>query len=164
MRRLGIQGVRRGRTPRTTRADSTLTQPPDLLRRDFTAAAPNTRWVADYTYVPIDGRTVYVAFVIGLYSRTIVGWRLTAHQRTDLPLDALTMALWQRRPDRDALIHHSDHGAQYLSIRYTREVALAGAQPSTGTVGMVIGRHAPATRSPQVAGPGRVSPVPAATV
>jgi putative transposase len=135
MRRLGIQGARRGRTPRTTRSDPTLPQPPDLLRRNFTATAPNTRWVADYTYVPIQGQTVYVAFVIDLYSRAIVGWRLTDHQRTDLPLDALTMALWQRRPDRDALIHHSDHGSQYLSIRYTREVVLAGAQLSTGTVG-----------------------------
>jgi putative transposase len=135
MRRLGIQGARRGKTPRTTRSDPALAQPPDLLRRNFTATAPNTRWVADYTYVPIEGQTIYVAFVIDLYSRAIVGWRLTDHQRTDLPLDALTMALWQRRPVRDALIHHSDHGSQYLSIRYTREVVLAGAQPSTGTVG-----------------------------
>ncbi|MEV8517624.1 IS3 family transposase [Dactylosporangium sp. NPDC051484] len=111
MRRLGIQGARCGKTPRTTRSDPALPKPADLLRRDFTATAPNTRWVADYTYVPIEGQTVYVAFVIDLYSRAIVGWRLAEHQRTDLPLDALTMALWQRRPDRDALIHHSDHGS-----------------------------------------------------
>ncbi|MER7007485.1 IS3 family transposase [Dactylosporangium sp. NPDC000555] len=135
MRRLGIRGARRGRTPRTTRSDPALPKPADLLRRNFTATAPNTRWVADYTYVPIEGQTVYVAFVIDLYSRAIVGWRLAEHQRTDLPLDALTMALWQRRPDRDALIHHSDHGSQYLSIRYTHEVELAGAQLSAGTVG-----------------------------
>jgi len=135
MRRLGLQGARRGKIKRTTVSDPNLPKPADLLKRNFTATAPNTRWVADYTYVPIEGRTVYVAFVIDLYARAIVGWRLATHQRTELPLDALNMALWQRRPDRDELIHHSDHGSQYLSIRYTREVELAGAQLSAGTVG-----------------------------
>jgi len=135
MRRLGLQGARRGKVRRTTVSDPSQPKPGDLLKRDFTAVAPNTRWVVDFTYVPIAGQTVYVAFVVDVFSRMIVGWRLADHHRTDLPLDALNMALWQRQPARDQLIHHSDHGSEYLSIAYTREVELAGARMSTGTVG-----------------------------
>lgn len=134
MRRLGIHGARRGKTRRTTICDPSQPKPSDLLNRDFTAPAPNTRWVVDYTYIPLAGTTVYAAFVIDVYSRMIVGWRLASHHRTGLPLDALTMALWQRRPE-PGLIHHSDHGSEYLSIAYTREVELAGAVMSTGSVG-----------------------------
>lgn len=134
MRRLGLQGARRGKVKRTTVSDPAQPKPADLLRRDFTADRPNARWVVDFTYVPIAGQTVYAAFVVDVYSRAIVGWRLAAHHRTDLPLDALSMALWQRRPDA-GLIHHSDHGSEYLSIRYTEEVHMAGAVMSTGSVG-----------------------------
>jgi putative transposase len=112
MRRLGLQGARRGKIRRTTICDPSQPKPSDLLKRDFTAVAPNTRWVVDFTYVPIAGQTVYVAFVVDVFSRMIVGWRLADHHRTDLPLDALNMALWQRRPERDQLIHHSDHGSE----------------------------------------------------
>jgi putative transposase len=136
MRRLGLQGARRGRIRRTTVSDPTQPIPSDLLNRNFTAPAPNTRWVVDFTYVAIGGgKTVYAAFVIDVYSRMIVGWRLAAHHRTELPLDALTMALWQRQPVQGQLIHHSDHGSEYLSVAYTREVKLAGAQVSAGSVG-----------------------------
>lgn len=137
MRRLGITGARRGKIRRTTVSDPSQRKPSDLLKRDFTAVAPNTRWVVDFTYVPIRGgaQTVYAAFVVDVFSRRIVGWRLAGHHRTELPLDALTMALVQRQPARDRLIHHSDHGSEYLSVAYTREVELAGARMSTGSVG-----------------------------
>lgn len=135
MARLGLRGVRRGKIKRTTVSDPSQPKPSDLLNRDFTAQAPNTKWVVDFTYIPIaGGKTVYAAFVIDVYSRAVVGWRLAGHHRTDLPLDALSMAVWQRRPDK-GLIHHSDHGSEYLSVAYTREVELAGAQLSTGSVG-----------------------------
>src|SRR5213078_2031897 len=106
MRRLGIRGVSRGRARRrTTVADrAAAAGRPDLLGRDFTAPAPNQRWVADFTYVPIATGTVYAAF--------IVGWRLAGHMRTDLPLDALEMALWQRNVHSGQLVHHSDRGTQ----------------------------------------------------
>jgi putative transposase len=134
MRRLGLHGARRGRIRRTTVSDPSQPKPCDLLKRDFTAVAPNRRWVVDFTYIPIRSTTVYAAFVIDVYSRAIVGWRLAAHHRTALPLDALSMALAQRRPG-PGLIHHSDHGSEYLSVAYTREVELAGARMSTGSVG-----------------------------
>jgi putative transposase len=85
---------------------------PDLVRRDFTAPAPNRRWVADFTYVPIATGTVYAAFIVDCFSRFIVGWRLAAHMRTDLALDALEMALWQRDVQGGQLVHHSDRGCQ----------------------------------------------------
>jgi putative transposase len=137
MRRLGIAGVSRGRTRRrTTVADTAAAAArPDLLCRDFTAGAPNTRWVSDLTYVPVAGGTVYAAFVIDCYSRFIVGWRLAGHMRTDLPLDALEMALWQRDVQPGQLVHHSDRGSQYLSIRYTERLAEAGAAVSVGSKG-----------------------------
>lgn len=135
MRRLGIQGARRGKPRRTTVTDPAQARPGDLLRRNFTAPAPNTRWVADFTYVPTSAGTVYAAFVVDVYSRAIIGWRLAEHMRTDLPLDALEMALWQRRVTPGQLIHHSDHGSQYLSVAYTQRLEQAGAVISTGSVG-----------------------------
>ncbi len=137
MRRLGIAGVIRGRRKRRTTVPDTAAAAarPDLLNRDFTAPAPNTRWVADLTYVPTSTDTVYAAFIIDVYSRFIVGWRLAEHMRTDLPLDALEMALWQRQVHNGQLVHHSDRGSQYLSIRYTERLAEAGAEASVGSTG-----------------------------
>jgi putative transposase len=137
MRRIGIRGVSRGRAKRRTtvpdRAAAAVR--PDLLRRDFTAPAPNQRWVADFTYVPIGTGTVYAAFIVDCFSRFIVGWRLAGHMRTDLPLDALEMALWQRDVRSGNLVHHSDRGSQYLSIRYTERLVEAGASVSVGSKG-----------------------------
>lgn len=137
MRRIGIRGVSRGRVRRcTTIADrAAAAGRPDLLRRDFTAPAPNRRWVADFTYVPISTGTVYAAFVIDCYSRFIVGWRLATHMRVDLPLDALDMALWQREIEPGHLVHHSDHGVQYVCLRYTDRLTEAGATVSVGSKG-----------------------------
>jgi putative transposase len=135
MRQLGITGVVRGQRKPTTVADPANPVPPDLLGRDFTASAPNLRWVADFTEVATWAGKVYAAFVIDCYSRFVVGWRLADHMRTDLPLDALEMALWQRRVHKGQTIHHSDHGSQYLSIRYTATLAAAGLNCSAGTVG-----------------------------
>ena len=112
MRQLGIAGVVRGRPRRTTVADPANPVPDDLLKRDFTAPAPNVRWVADLTEVGTWAGKVYAAFVIDCFSRFIVGWRLADHLRTDLPLDALEMALWQRQVHKGQTIHHSDHGSQ----------------------------------------------------
>lgn len=137
MHRLGLRGVSRGRVRRvTTVADpAAAAVRPDLVRRDFTASAPNQRWVADFTYVPIATGTVYAAFIVDCFSRFIVGWRLAAHMRTDLPLDALEMALWQRDVQSGQLIHHSDRGSQYLSVRYTERLVEAGASISVGSKG-----------------------------
>jgi transposase InsO family protein len=135
MRVIGIAGVVRGRRRHTTIADPTNPIPTDLLKRDFTAPAPNTRWVADFTEVATWAGKVYGAFIIDCYSRFIVGWRLADHMRTGLPLDALEMALWQRRVHKGQTVHHSDHGSQYLSIRYTATLAAAGVTCSAGTVG-----------------------------
>jgi len=135
MRALGIAGVVRGQRSRTTVADPARPVPEDLLNRDFTASAPNTRWVADYTEVATWAGKVYAAFVIDCFSRYIVGWRLTSHQRTDLPLGALEMALSLRQIHKGQSIHHSDHGSQYLSIRYTATLSAAGMNCSAGTVG-----------------------------
>jgi putative transposase len=135
MAQLGIAGVVRGRRRPTTVPDPARPVPDDLLRRDFTAPAPNTRWVADLTEVATWGGKAYCAFVIDCFSRFIVGWRLCDHMRTDLPLDALEMALWQRRIHKGRTIHHSDHGSQYLSIRYTTTLSAAEVNCSAGTVG-----------------------------
>lgn len=137
MHRVGLRGVSRGRVKRvTTVADpAAAALRPDLVRRNFTAPAPNRRWVADFTYVPIPTGTVYAAFIVDCFSRFIVGWRLAAHMRTDLPLDALDMALWQRDVQSGQLVHHSDRGSQYLSVRYTERLVEAGASVSVGSKG-----------------------------
>ena len=134
MHRDGIKGVVRGNKPRTTIPDTVSPRPLDLVQRDFTAMRPNQLWVADFTYVATWAGFVYVAFVIDVFSRMIVGWRVSRSLRSDLPLDALEQAL-HARPFRDGLIHHSDRGVQYLSIRYTERLAEAGIEPSVGSVG-----------------------------
>jgi putative transposase len=139
MRALGLTGVVRGKAMRTTiPARGAVTRPADLVERDFTAPAPNRRWVADITYVATWTGFVYVAFVSDLFSRRIVGWRASTSLRTDLALDALEQALWQRQHDEHdvtGVVHHSDRGAQYLSIAYTERLAEAGALTSVGSVG-----------------------------
>jgi transposase InsO family protein len=134
MRRLGICGVVRGRKPRTTIPDEAAARPADLVERDFTANQPNQLWVADLTYVATWLGFVYVAFIIDVFSRMIVGWRVSRSLRSDLALDALEQALWAR-PDTDQLVHHSDRGVQYVSIRYTERLAAAGIEPSVGSRG-----------------------------
>lgn len=138
MRALGLQGVSPARSTRTTRPRAADQRPDDLLRRDFTAPAPNRRWVADITYVATWAGFCYVAFVMDLFSRRIVGWRVSASLRTDLALDALEQAIWQRRRaghEMENLVHHSDHGSQYLAIAYTQRLKEAGIEASVGSVG-----------------------------
>jgi putative transposase len=135
MRDMGLRGATRGGAARiTTTSDDTAERPADLVRRNFTATAPNALWVADFTYVATWAGMVYVAFVVDVFSRYIVGWRVATSMRTDLVLDALEQAI-HARPQREGLIHHSDRGAQYLSIRYTERLAQIGIQPSVGSIG-----------------------------
>ncbi len=134
MRPMGLQGVVRGRTFKTTTVDAGAARPADLVQREFVATRPNQLWVADLTYVATWRGFVYVAFVIDVFARHIVGWRVSSSLRTDLALDALEQALYAR-PTSDELVHHSDRGSQYLSIRYTERLAEAGVEPSVGSVG-----------------------------
>ncbi len=134
MRQMGLRGVVRGRKIKTTIPDEVAARPADLVARDFTAAHPNQLWVADLTYVAAWTGFVYVAFVIDVFSRMIVGWRVSRSLRSDLALDALEQALWAR-PETNQLVHHSDRGVQYVSIRYTERLAEAGIEPSVGSVG-----------------------------
>jgi transposase InsO family protein len=134
MREMGLEGARRGKTCKTTVPDEAAERPADLVKRQFVATRPNELWVADLTYVSTWSGFVYVAFVIDVYSRMIVGWRVARSLRTDLALDALEQAL-HARPTRERLVHHSDRGVQYLSIRYTERLAEAGIESSVGSVG-----------------------------
>jgi transposase InsO family protein len=124
-----------GRHGRTTTPDEAAPRPADLVERDFTATRPNELWVADLTYVATWSGFIYVAFVVDVFSRFIVGWQASRSLRTDLALDALEMAIWSRKGDLDGLVHHSDRGSQYLSIRYTERLAEAGAVTSVGSRG-----------------------------
>jgi putative transposase len=137
MRALGIAGTTRGRPRKTTTSDKEASRPADLVNRDFTAPGPDRRWVADITYVPVKNGFVYAAFVIDLFSRMIVGWKVSASLRTDLALDALQMAIFRRFRGGSAagLVHHSDRGVQYLSVRYGQRLAEAGAVASVGSKG-----------------------------
>ena len=135
MGELGLEGVRRGKPHRTTTPDAAAARPVDLVERDFTATRPNQLWVADLTYVATWSGFVYVALVIDAFSRFLVGWQASRSLRTDLALDALEMAIWRRQAELDGLVHHSDRGSQYLSIRYTERLAEAGAVTSVGSVG-----------------------------
>jgi transposase InsO family protein len=133
---LDLQGAVRGRRTRTTIPGETEERPLDLVEREFSATRPNQLWVSDLTYVATWGGFVYVAFVIDVYSRRIVGWRVSNSLRTDLALDALEQAIHERQDEADdRLIHHSDKGVQYLSIRYTERLAEAGIEPSVGSKG-----------------------------
>ncbi|GAU71583.1 putative transposase [Streptomyces sp. NBRC 110611] len=135
MAELDIEGVIRGQRRRTTVAEPSVPRPPDLVDRDFTASWPDQLWVADMTYVRTWSGWAYVAFVLDVYSRMIVGWQVANHMRTELPLEALEMALWRRRIEKDSgLIHHSDRGSQYVSIRYTDRLADIGSSASVGSV------------------------------
>ena len=134
MREMGLRGAVRGRRVRTTVPADQAECPLDLVERDFTAERPNQLWVSDLTYVATWRGFVYVAFVIDVFSRRIVGWRVSNSLRTDLALDALEQALYER-DTADALTHHSDRGVQYLSIRYTERLAEAGIEPSVGSRG-----------------------------
>ena len=136
MRALGLQGVIRGRTFKTTVPDEPGVRPLDLVDRDCTATRPNQLWVADLTYVATWRGFVYVAFVIDVFARMIVGWRVATTLRTALVLDALEPALYDRPlADGTALIHHSDRGSQYLSIRYSDRLDEASIEPSVGSRG-----------------------------
>jgi putative transposase len=132
---LDIHGVtRRRKRVWTTRSDGSP-RSPDLVERNFTAEAPNELWVTDLTYVPTWSGVAYVAFIVDVYSRMIVGWRVAAHMRTDMVLDALNMAAWNRNVDLAGLVTHSDAGSQFTSIRWTERVVEIGASPSIGSVG-----------------------------
>jgi transposase InsO family protein len=135
MKRLGLQGVRRGKVVRTTVPDKALPCPLDRVNRQFKADRPNQLWVSDFTYVSTWQGWQYVAFVIDVYARRIVGWRVSSSMRTDFVLDALEQALYDRKPDQNALIHHSDRGSQYVSILYSERLAQAGIEPSVGSRG-----------------------------
>lgn len=136
MRQLGLQGARRGKTVRTTVPDRSMPCPLDRVNRQFKAERPNQLWVSDFTYVSTWQGWLYVAFVIDVYARRIVGWRVSTTMTTDFVLDALEQALYARQPaDSDALIHHSDRGSQYVSIRYTERLAEAAIEPSVGSRG-----------------------------
>jgi len=134
MRELGLRGVVRGRKVRTTVPGPETNRPDDLVKRQFAADAPNQLWVADITYVSTWAGFAYVSFVVDVFSRRIVGWRVDSSMKTDLALDALEQALHQRNTGEE-LVHHSDRGVQYLSIRYTERLAEAGIQASVGSVG-----------------------------
>ena len=134
MRDLGLHGAVRGRKAKTTIPDDLAMRPADLVNRDFTATRPNQLWVADLTYVATWSGFAYVAFITDVFSRMIVGWRASTSLRSDLALDALEQAL-HARPRLARLVHHSDRGVQYLSIRYTERLAEAGIEPSVGSIG-----------------------------
>jgi putative transposase len=139
MAELGLSGAVRGKARRTTIADSTASRPADLVQRQFAPPAPNRLWVADLTYVSTWSGFAYVAFVIDAYARRILGWRVASTMATSMVLDAIEQAIWTRQQEgamelKD-VVHHSDRGSQFTSIRFTERLAEAGIQPSVGAVG-----------------------------
>ena len=135
MREAGLRGVRRSKRIRTTRRDDAATRSPDLVERNFTATGPNQLWVTDLTYVPTWAGVAYVCFITDAFSRMIVGWRVAGHMRTEMVLDALEMARWQRGTRLEDLRCHSDAGSQFTSIRYGERLDEIGARPSIGSIG-----------------------------
>ena len=136
MKTMGLQGIIRGKPVRTTVSDKAAPCPLDRVNREFHAPAPNRLWVSDFTYVSTWTGIVYVAFVIDVYARFIVGWRVSRTAHAGFVLDALEQALHDRKPvGKDGLVHHSDRGSQYLSIKYTERLAETGIKPSVGSVG-----------------------------
>ena len=136
MRKLGLCGVRRGKVIRTTNGDAKAPCPLDRVNPQFRAERPNQLWVSDFTYVSTWQGWLYVAFVIDVFARRIVGWRVSSSMRTDFVLDALEQALYARQPERDgSLICHSERGSQYVSIQYSERLAEAGIEPSVGSKG-----------------------------
>jgi transposase InsO family protein len=135
MRSMGLRGIVRGKETKTTIADKALPCPADKVNRQFRAPRPNVLWVSDFTYVATWQGFVYVAFVIDVFARRIVGWRVSRTAHAAFVLDALEQALHDRRPAKGGLTHHSDRGSQYVSIRYTERLLDAGIEPSVGSVG-----------------------------
>ena len=133
MRRAGLQGISRRRRVRTTRRSEDARPVPDLVERNFSADHPDRLWVADITYIPTWAGFLYLAVVLDAFSRRIVGWSMATHLRTELVLEALNMAIWQRRPGQ--VIHHSDQGTQYTSIAFGRRCTEVSVRPSTGSAG-----------------------------
>ena len=133
---MGLRGVVRGKSLKTTILDTSVPCPRDKVNRQFRALAPNILWVSDFTYVSTWQGFTYVAFIIDTFANRIVGWKVSRTAKTDFVLDALEQALYARRPaHQGGLIHHSDRGSQYVSIRYTERLAAAGIEPSVGSVG-----------------------------
>lgn len=135
MKVAGLKGVKRGKRFVTTRSDPSATRAPDLVHREFRAEGPNRLWVTDLTYVPTWAGMVYVCFITDVFSRMIVGWRVATTMRTEMVLDALEMARWQRGTNLEGLVTHSDAGSQFTSIRFGERLDEIGAVPSIGTVG-----------------------------
>jgi putative transposase len=136
MRELGLAGVRRGKAKRTTLPNLAAARPADLVERRFTAERPDQLWVCDLTYIRTWVGFGYLALVIDVFSRRILGWAIAGHMRTELPLEALELAIWTRQQHRlDGLVHHTDAGSQYLAIRYTDTLVAVGAVSSVGTAG-----------------------------
>jgi len=135
MKTLGMRGVLRSKRVKTTRPDPTAVRHPDLVKRQFSASAPNQLWVTDLTFVATWAGVAYVCFIIDVFSRTIVGWRVASHMRTETVLDAIEMARWSRGQTLPGLRCHSDAGSQFTSIRYGERLAEIGAVASIGTVG-----------------------------
>jgi transposase InsO family protein len=169
MKKMALQGVIRGRRVRTTVSDKAVSCPLDHVNRQFRAPRPNALWVSDFTYVATWTGFVYVAFVIDAYARRIVGWRVSRLAHAGFVLDALEQALHERKPVSGDLVHHSDRGVQYVSIKYTERLAEAGLVPSVGSIGdklrqrarrddqrVLQGRGDPSARTVAVAGGGRV--------
>jgi putative transposase len=136
MRQAGLQGAfMRKRRGSSTRRDPAATPAPDLVNRDFTAPAPNRLWVADISRIPTGAGPLWLASVRDAFSRRIVGWKTSDRADTELVLGALEYGLWSRQVERDRLVFHCDHGAQYTAIRFTQRLVAAGARPSMGSVG-----------------------------
>jgi transposase InsO family protein len=135
MRNAGLRGVMRGKVVRTTVADAKAPCPLDRVNRQFKAQRPNQVWVSDFTYVSTRQGFVYAAFVIDVFARRIVGWRVSSSMRTDFVFDALEEALYARQPERNELVHHSDRGSLYVSINHSECLAEAGIEPSVGSKG-----------------------------
>jgi putative transposase len=133
LRLAGLQGCHRRKGPRTTRRSPEMAPAPDLVKRDFVASAPDRLWVADITYIPTWAGFLYLAVVLDACSRRVVGWAMAEHLRTELVIEAVEMALWQRRPA--GVIHHSDQGSQYTSLAFGRRLREAGMTASMGSCG-----------------------------
>jgi putative transposase len=137
MRKAGLRGCMRGKKKRTTRRDPLATPAPDLVSRNFRATAPDRLWTADITYLKTEEGFLYVAFVLDVYSRRIVGWSMADHLRTELVVDALEMAVWRRKP-KAGLVHHSDRGTQYTALSFGKKLEEAGIVPSMGRAGSAL--------------------------
>ena len=137
MRKASLQGCVRGRRKRTTRRDEHAIPAPDLVGRNFAAAAPNKVWTADITYVHTQEGFLYLAFILDVYSRKVVGWSMAHHLRAEMVVDALEMALWRRKPGA-GLVHHSDRGVQYTSLSFGKRLEEAGIVPSMGRAGSAL--------------------------